>query len=217
LDVLERVHRTEEMAKEPTREENEEADKPSLNWEDSEWSVVLSEREEQIDIEVVGIGIDTWTTQTGANDTISRWLVTVRTSQEAQQMAAAVKKEDRDKLSADALLKLQKFSTVGMMNKFALMNHTTDDQLVECYNLSLRIEELKMRLKKNDTIGGFDIFEQVLTQPETLMPTRELPLIAPIDDLAEELVRSSMKFKQYYCGQPYDVQDLQWSQELTKQ
>jgi hypothetical protein len=45
---------------------------------------------------------------------------------------------------------------------------------------------------------------------------RELPLIAQIDDLTEELVRSSMKFKQNY-GQPYNVQDLQWSQELIKQ
>jgi hypothetical protein len=221
------------MADEPTREEKEETDEPSLNLEDSEWSVdrsyrspspslvneeELSEREqeEHTDVEVVDIGfIDTRTTRTDANDTMSRWLVTARTSQEAQQMAVAVKKEDRDKLSADALLKLQKSSTIGMTNKFALMNHTTDDQLVECYNLSLRIEELKTRLKKNDTISGFDIFEQVLTQPTTLMP-RELPLIAQIDDLTEALVRSSMKFKRYY-GQPYDVQDLQWSQELIEQ
>jgi hypothetical protein len=115
--------------------------------EDSEWSVdrsyrspspslvneeELSEREqeEHTDVEVVDIGfIDTRTTRTDANDTMSRWLVTARTSQEAQQMAVAVKKEDRDKLSADALLKLQKSSTIGMTNKFALMNHTTDDQL----------------------------------------------------------------------------------------
>jgi hypothetical protein len=56
----------------------------------------------------------------------------------------AVKREDRSKLSADTLLKLQKSSIEGsMMYKFAFMSHTTDDQLVECYNLSLCMERLK--------------------------------------------------------------------------
>jgi hypothetical protein len=48
-------------------------------------------------------------------------------------------KYQKHKLSVDVILKLQNISTIGMTNKFALMNHTTDNQLAECYDLSLRI------------------------------------------------------------------------------
>jgi hypothetical protein len=74
--------------------------------------------------------------------------------QEAQGMAVAVKKEDRQKLTADALIKLQKTVTEGMTLKFSLTSHHSDDQLVDCYNLALRIDTLKNRLKETDTIGG---------------------------------------------------------------
>jgi hypothetical protein len=143
-----------------------------------------------------------------------RWLGTARSDHEAQGMAVAVKKEDRANLSADALIKLQKTVTEGMTLKFSLMSHHSDDQLVDCYNLALRIDTLKTRLKETDTIGGFDIFETPVTQPSTLMPP-ELRLIDKIDTLTESLVRAAMKFQRYY-GQTYDIQDLQWSQEMVK-
>jgi hypothetical protein len=129
-------------------------------------------------------------------------------------MVVAVKKEDRIKLSADALIKHQKTVTEGMTLKFSLMSHHSDDQLVDCYNLSLRIDTLKNRLKETDTIGGFDIFESVVTQPSAQMPS-EIRLIDRIDALTKLQVRASMKFKHYY-GQTYDIQDLQWSQEMVK-
>jgi hypothetical protein len=158
-------------------------------------------------------GINTMTTP-ATTMTPSRWLASARTDQQAEGMAVAVKREDREKLTADALLKLQKSSTEGMTHKFALMSHTTDDQLVECYNLSLRIEELKLTMKKTDTIGGFDIFERVVTSPQATMPA-ELPLIEKIDELTETSIRASIRFKRYY-GQTFDIQDLQWSQELIE-
>jgi hypothetical protein len=157
--------------------------------------------------------IDTSTTPV-ATLIMSRWLGTARTDQEAQGMAVAVKREDRTQLSADALIKLQKTVTEGMTLKFSLMSHHSDDQLVDCYNLALRIDTLKNRLKETDTIGGFDIFETPVTQPSAQMP-RELRLIDKIDVLSEPLVRAAMKFKRYY-GQTYDIQDLQWSQEMVK-
>ncbi len=79
----------------------------------------------------------------------------------------------------------------------------------------MRIAGLNTRPTKTDTIGGFDIFTQVLTQPEDPMPS-EVPQIDNIDILSEEKVRGSMQFKRYF-GQTYDVQDLRWSQELLEQ
>jgi hypothetical protein len=180
---------------------------------------IVSNITEREDIEVdIAVDFDTNTTvRTFGIDTMttpSRWLVSARTDQQAEGMAVAVKREDRENLTADALLKLQKSSTEGMTHKFALMSHTTDDQLVECYNLSLRIEELKLTMKKTDTIGGFDIFAQIITSPQTPMPA-ELPLIEKIDELTETIVRASIRFKRYY-GQTFDIQDLQWSQELIE-
>jgi hypothetical protein len=146
--------------------------------------------------------------------TMSRWLTTARSDQEAQGMAVAIKKEERQKLTADALIKLQKTVTEGMTLKFSLMSHHSDDELVDYYNLALRIDTLKNRLKETDTIGGFDIFATIVTQPGNTMPP-EVRLIDKIDALSEAQVRAAMRFKRYY-GQTYDIQDLQWSQEMVK-
>jgi hypothetical protein len=43
----------------------------------------------------------------------------------------------------------------------------------------------------------------------------EIRLIDKIDALTKSQVQAAMKVKQYY-GQTYDVQDLQWSQEMVK-
>jgi hypothetical protein len=145
---------------------------------------------------------------------MTRWLGTAQSDHEAQGMAVAVKKEDRTNLSADALIKLQKTVTEGMTLKFSLISHHSNNQLVDCYNLALRIDTLKNRLKETDTIGGFDIFETPVTQPSTQVP-KELRSIKKIDKLTEPLVRAAVKFKRYY-GQTYDIQDLQWSQEMVK-
>jgi hypothetical protein len=62
-------------------------------------------------------------------------------------------------------------------------------------------------MKKADTVGGFDVFERNITQPETPMPN-EIPLIERIDDITQDQVRQSIRFRRYY-GQTYDIQDLQ--------
>jgi hypothetical protein len=77
----------------------------------------------------------------------------------------------------------------------------------------LRVEELKTRMKETNTISGFDIFETITSTPVDLM-TADVRLIKKVDDMTEQLVRSSMKCKRYY-GQTYYVQNLQ-SQELIK-
>jgi hypothetical protein len=195
-------------------QETEDASSDHISLHDEpDWDRAKSEYQRDISDIEVDTEVDT-AVDTGIDTMTSRWLTSARSDQQAEGMAVAVKREDRTNLSADALLKLQRASTEGMTHKFSLMSHTTDDQLVECYNLSLRIEELKHSLKKADTIGGFDVFERNIIQPETPMP-HEIPLIEKIDDITQYQVRSSIRFRRYY-GQTFDIQDLQWSQELLE-
>jgi hypothetical protein len=147
----------------------------------------------------------------------SRWKTTARPASEARGTAVVLPKEERHLLSKDQLVKLQTSTTAELSHKFEMMSGQTDDQLAECYNLAVRVDALGWRLKKTDTIGGFDIFINpidIYGGIPTVMP-KTLPLIDFIDDLSLKLVRATMKFKRYY-GQDYDLQDLQWSQELLE-
>ena len=147
----------------------------------------------------------------------SRWKITARPAAEARGTAVLLRKEDRHLLSKDQLVKLQRSTTEELGHQFQMMSGQTDDQLAECYNLAVRVDALAWRLKKTDTMGGFDIFVRPIDINQALpnpMP-RTLPLIDYIDDLTLKLVRASMRFKRYY-GQEYDLQDLQWSQELLE-
>jgi hypothetical protein len=150
-----------------------------------------------------------------ANST--RWKTTVRPAAEARGTALVLRKEDRHLLSKDKPVKLQTSTTGELSHEFKMMSGQTDNQLAECYNLSVRVDALAWHLKKTDTIGGFDIFIQTIDVHAAMphiMP-RTLPVIDYIDDLTLKLVRATMKFKRYY-GQEYDLQDLQWTQELLK-
>jgi hypothetical protein len=61
-----------------------------------------------------------------------------------------------------------------MTLKLFLLSHHSDDQLVDCYNLtlhpSLHVKELKSRLKEPDKISCFDIFETIMSTPADPMP-----------------------------------------------
>jgi hypothetical protein len=105
---------------------------------------------------------------------------------------------------------------------FSLMTHASSDQLKECYNLGLRVKVLQTHLKKTDLMGGFNIWccaGTIITPTDILGngningPT--LSLIDNIDQIFEMYVHQMMHFKCYY-GQEYDLQDLQWLQELLK-
>jgi hypothetical protein len=145
-----------------------------------------------------------------------RWKTTARPAAEARGTAVVLRKEDRHLLSKDQLVKLQGSTTGELSHQFEMMSGQTDDQLSDVYNLAVRVDALSWRLKKTDTIAGFDIFVRALDirKIPSRMP-RTLPLIGFIDDLSLNLVRATMKFKRYY-GQEYDLQDLQWSQELLE-
>ena len=69
-------------------------------------------------------------------------------------------------------------------------------------------------------IGGFDIWASAdvpLTPADILNGVNgpSMALIDEIDAILECDVRHTMKFKRYF-GQEYDLQDLQWSQELIE-
>jgi hypothetical protein len=147
----------------------------------------------------------------------SRWKTTARPAAEARGTAVVLRKEDRASLSKDQLVKLQRSITGELSHQFEMVSGQTDDQLAECYNLAVRVDALAWRLKKTDTFGGFDIFIKPIDVHAGIPATmpRTLPLIEYIDDLTLKLVRATMKFKRYY-GQEYDLQDLQWTQELLE-
>jgi hypothetical protein len=42
------------------------------------------------------------------------------------------------------------------------MGNSKEDQLVQCYNLTLRVEELRHAMKKSDIISALDIFETII-------------------------------------------------------
>lgn len=153
-----------------------------------------------------------------------RWLAQDqgRSDLDAAGMAVAIRKEDRHTLSADALLKLQRASIEGMTHKFFLMGNSKEDQLVQCYNLALRVEELKLHMKKTDIISALEIFATIIPAPlpaGTAFPTPFPASLSLFDKVGEALteahVRGAMRFKRYY-GQAYDIQDLQWSQEFLE-
>jgi hypothetical protein len=163
---------------------------------------------------------DMVTTGTAATAPPARWLGTGRTTIEAQGMFVALKKEDRASLTANYLLKLQKKTTEGMELTFLLMMLCSADQLEECYNLGLRVETLQTRLKKTDLIGGLNIWCSATTSitPTDIMLNKygpALALIEYIDVILEQDIHNTMRFKHYY-GQEYNLQDLQWSQELLE-
>jgi hypothetical protein len=152
----------------------------------------------------------------------TRWLTTSRSESDAAGMAVAVRKEDRAALSADALLKLQRASTEGMENKFFLMGNSKEDQLVQCYNLTLRVEELKHHMQKSDIISALDIFTTIIPTPLATGAQFPTPFPGTLslfekagEALSENHVRAANRFKRYY-GQTYDIQDLQWSQEFLE-
>jgi hypothetical protein len=141
----------------------------------------------------------------------SRWLTAGRSNVEAAGMAVAVRKEDRSGLNADALLKLQHSSTEGMTNKFFLICNSKEDQLVQCYNLLLQVEELRHAMKKSDIVLALDIFETIVpvggTHPNPFPDTLSLFDKAG-EALSDAQVRTTNCFKRYY-RQAYDIQDLQ--------
>jgi hypothetical protein len=64
-------------------------------------------------------------------------------------------------------------------------------------------------------MGGFDIFLGTISVPTTPMPNG-VSLFDQIETLTEEHVGATMYFKRYY-GQRYNIQYVQWSQELIEQ
>jgi hypothetical protein len=70
--------------------------------------------------------VDT-TVITQNTETMFCWLTTARAAQQAGGMVVAIKREDRKKMSVDALVKLQKSTREGLTQKFTLMTHSTDD------------------------------------------------------------------------------------------
>jgi hypothetical protein len=80
------------------------------------------------------------------------------------------------------------------------------------------VEELQHAMKKSDIISALDIFETII--PTGGMHPNPFPGTLSLFDkageaLSEAHVCATNRFKRYF-GQAYDIQDLQWSQELLE-
>jgi hypothetical protein len=75
---------------------------------------------------------------------MSRLLTTARMAQQAGGMAVGIKIENRENLSANVPVQLQKLTKEGLIQKLTLMSDTTHNELAECYNMLMRVETLKL-------------------------------------------------------------------------
>lgn len=138
-----------------------------------------------------------------------------RTEDELNDLMAQVLKTDRDALGARDKEKLHQYAIAELPTKFTLLTVSDDkQQLSNTYNIMRRKQEFFARLDKFDMAEPFD---NVLTFDAngtiiqgTGKSLRENSTGASI----EEVLRSNQHYNQF--GQNYDVQDLNWSQELLE-
>ena len=102
-----------------------------------------------------------------------------------------------------------------MPTKFSLLS--SDKQLDATYSLAMRIEELRKRMTRVDI---HDPFVNIVTpDPDPAHAGRTLgdtsDLLRMYMVLTEEEIRESVRFYKTY-GQDYDLQNLEWSQELLE-
>jgi hypothetical protein len=138
-----------------------------------------------------------------------------RTEDELNDLMAHVLKTNRDALGARDKEKLHQNAIAELPTKFTLLTVSDDkDQLNNAYNIMRRKQEFFARLDKFDMA---EPFSDVLTFDNdgnliqgTVKSLRDNSIGASI----EEVARSNQYYNQF--GQSYDVQDLNWSQELLE-
>ena len=145
----------------------------------------------------------------------ARFNQVARTDNELHDLMAQVRKADRETLNARDREKLHQYAIAELPTKFSLLTVSDDkEQLSNTYNIMRRKQEFFARLDKFDMA---EPFTHVLTFDNNggliqgqVKSLRENSTGASI----EEVARSNMHYNQF--GQAYDVQDLNWTQELLE-
>ena len=144
-----------------------------------------------------------------------RFNAVARSNDELNDLTAEVRKLDRQGLTAREREKLHQYAIAELPTKFSLLSLSDDkEQLSNTYNIMRRKQELFSRLDKYDMS---ETFTRVLTFDANgdLVQNGEKSLRDnSIGATLEEVARSNQHYNQF--GQDYDVQDLNWSQELLE-
>ena len=124
------------------------------------------------------------------------------------------------------LTKLRESATTPLVHKFgSIPLDDSDEQVVNNYNLAMRINELHQKLVKFDMVEVFNIlqFPSVIPSQSLLntsvagQPLSEtIDLLNKYSTITEEDVFTHIKFLRLY-GQEWDLQNLDWSQELLQE
>ena len=113
------------------------------------------------------------------------------------------------------LTKLRECATESLSNSFDLI--PMDDssmQILNNYNLTMRVRELSRRLQMYDMKGVFDILTFSESNPAEPLP-QTLDLLAQWDSIDIAVLKKHISFL-YAYGQDYDVQNLTWTLELME-
>ena len=149
----------------------------------------------------------------------NRFKTTARTDEEIHSASRRIP-QDKRPTDAVALAKLRTRATVGIDPPFTLLDlDNADLTLQHTYNVSMRVQSFEYLLTQYDMI---DAFRVLLFTPDTDPPvplddskgnTISINLLSHHSSLTENQVRKHILFLKRY-GQNYDVQNLDWTQEL---
>ena len=149
----------------------------------------------------------------------ARFNIIARTDEEIHAASRRIPQESRP-TDPVALGKLRARATIGIDPPFTFLDlDNTDLTLQHTYNVSMRIQSFEYILTQYDMIDAFKIhlFEPNIQPPMLLEDSTGNPisinLLTHHSSLTEGQVRQYILFLKRY-GKSYDVQNLDWTQEL---
>ena len=127
----------------------------------------------------------------------------------------AIVPQDQRPTEQSKLTKLREGATEALTNSFNLI--PLDDasmQIINNYNLTMRVREYSRRLQQYDMKGVFGILCFSATDSATPLPVTS-DLLEQWDTLDIEVLKHHITFL-YAYGQDYDLQNLTWTLELME-
>lgn len=138
-----------------------------------------------------------------------------RSDAELNDLTAQVRKTDRQNLSAREREKVHQYAIAELPTKFSLLTVSDDkEQLSNTYNIMRRKQEFFARLDKFDMAETFTNILIFDAQGNISQGDKKSLRDNSTGASIEEVARSNEYYNKF--GQDYDVQDLNWSQELLE-
>jgi hypothetical protein len=147
----------------------------------------------------------------------TRFNVSARAKVLAEAMSVVCKQADRLALSSADKEKIHTKAVAGLDPKFSILQtYDGEEQLELTHSLSIQFILLEQRLKKFDMIDVFTIQLYGPSDPTDIEAPKQKNLLTHYAKLELADVRKTVCFYRLY-GQDYDLENLQWSQELLEE